>query len=117
MKIFLDDRINPSDIFNRDLDFDYYQNDWTIVRTYDEFINIITNNDEITIISFDHDLTLNHYRNEVNINYESMDEKCGYHCLKYFLENKFNPNVKLKVHSFNPEGKKNMLRLIDEYKL
>lgn len=117
MKIFLDDRINPYDIFQRDMDFDYYNNDWTIVRTYDDFINLIENNDNINIISFDHDLTNDHYRQESNINYDNMTDKCGYHCLKYFLENKFNPNTKLKVHSFNPEGKKNMKNLIDEHKL
>ncbi len=116
MKIFLDDRINPYDIFQRDMDFDYYNNDWTIVRTYDDFINLIENNDNINIISFDHDLTNDHYRQESNINYDNMTDKCGYHCLKYFLENKFNPNTKLKIHSFNPEGKMNMKNLINEHK-
>lgn len=115
MKILLDDIRVPYDVFLNTLDFDYYKNDeWLIIRNYEDFASHIMENGIPEMISFDHDLTFDHYlsENQNNINYDNMKVKTGYHAAKWLIEYCKLNNVKLpsvvKVHSQNPEGKENI---------
>ena len=117
MKLFLDDRRIPNDVFLYTMDIDYSINkEWYIVKSYDEFVDYINNNTLPSLISFDHDLIFEHYfsENQTDINYESMEIKTGYHAAKWLIEyckeNGFTvPSV--KFHTMNMEGKKNMEKL------
>jgi uncharacterized protein YukJ len=117
-KLFLDDFRSPTDVFKSTIDFDYENNnDWLVVKSHDEFINFILNNDLPELISFDHDLDFNHYLQEhqMEIDYNVI-QKTGYHALKWLIA--FCEQIKLdlpkcKVHSQNVTGKKNMLDLIE----
>jgi hypothetical protein len=117
-KLFLDDFRSPTDVFKSTIDFDYENNnDWLVVKSHDEFINFILNNDLPELISFDHDLDFNHYLQEhqMEIDYNVI-QKTGYHALKWliaFCEQNKVDLPKCKVHSQNVTGKKNMLDLIE----
>lgn len=114
MKLFLDDTRNPYDVFMNTVDFDYYENQgWTIVRSHDEFVKFITDKGVPSLISFDHDLEFSHYltENQYNIDYDKMSVKTGYHSAKWLIEYCNVRGIdlpKTKVHSQNPEGKKNI---------
>lgn len=121
-KIFLDDYRRPSDIFNLSIDFDYQDdNTWLIIKSYDEFITHVINNDLPELISFDHDLSQEHYlpEHQTNINYKDI-QKTGYHALKWLIDYCKQKNFSIpicKVHSQNNIGKRNMLNLIEESRL
>jgi hypothetical protein len=119
-KVFLDDYRKPSDVFYLSVDFDYQEdNGWLIIKSYDEFIKYIINNDLPELISFDHDLSQEHYlpEHQTNINYSGI-QKTGYHALKWLIdyceENKLSLPI-CKVHSQNIIGKNNILELIESY--
>ena len=85
-RIYLDDVRTPVDIDN-----------WTVVRSYDEFVNKVEEIglSNIKMISLDHDLgdtAMNEYFNNVSPNYKldynNIQEKTGYDCAKW-LVNKF----------------------------
>jgi len=117
MKLFLDDNRQPYDVFKNTID-PIYENDneWTIVKNYEEFVNTILESGLPEVISFDHDLSQNHYlpENQTNINYDTIKDRTGYdaglwligYCRMNSLE-----LPKIKVHSTNVEGKKNIERL------
>jgi hypothetical protein len=118
-KVFLDDYRKPSDIFYLSVDFNYQENnDWLIIKSYDEFILYINESGLPDLISFDHDLSQDHYlpENQHEIKYDSI-EKTGYHALKWLItyceQNKLSLPV-CKVHSQNIIGKNNMLELIEQ---
>lgn len=117
MKILLDDIRTPYDVFKNTVDFEYYKNeDWVIIKTYEDFVIHIEEHGIPDIVSFDHDLTYEHYlsENQKNIDYDAMKVKTGYHAATWLIEYCKNKNLKLpkvKVHSQNPEGKKNILGL------
>lgn len=88
-KIYLDDVRTPLD------------NEWVVVRNYDQFVEAIKeigiNN--ISILSLDHDLgdtAMEEYFNNVQpnykIDYNNITEKTGYDCIKwiidYYIENR-----------------------------
>ena len=129
-RIYLDDVRTP------------LSNDWIVVRSYDEFVNKVTEIGlgEIETISFDHDLgdtAMNEYFTNVSPNYKldynNIAEKTGYDCTKwivdYFYE--MNPdrvemsrskkgNTKIKfplvvVHSANPIGSANIMGYINNF--
>lgn len=101
MKIYLDDIRNPVQSYP---DSD---NNWVIVRNYDEFVNHVTNNGLPEFVSFDHDLGL-----DANV------EKTGYDCVKwlvnYCIDNN-KPFPDYKVHSMNPIGKENIEKYITNF--
>jgi len=112
MKLFLDDIRNPKDgiglvpsIMNKF----YFENDWNVVRSYDEFIDFIKTNGVPKFISFDHDLSDEHYNN--NILSDSYVEKTGFECAKWLVDFCLDNTKQLPefmVHSANPVGKKNI---------
>lgn len=121
MKIYLDDVRTPID------------KDWTIVRNYRQFIDLIDHciYEDIVIdtISFDHDLgeehMLDYYTNQYNgidkIEYESFTEPTGLDCAKYLINKLINGYeyicpLHLYVHSANPVGSKNILLTLIDYR-
>lgn len=125
MKIYLDDVRTPLD------------NTWFVVRSYDEFVNLIggLNYGEINVISFDHDLgdtAMKEYFGNVihnyTIDYDNITEKTGYDCIKWFVDEFYRrephriemshkdkkaqpalPLPEFRVHSANPIGGANIL--------
>ena len=114
MKLFLDDNRTPYDVFRNTIDPDYeYDNQWVIAKNYEEFVEIILESGLPKIISFDHDLSQNHYlpENQNNINYDNLKDKTGYDAALWLIGYCQLNNLKLpkvKVHSANIEGKKNI---------
>ncbi len=121
MKIFLDDLRTPQQV--------YGENNWTVVRSYNEFKELIDSCFDIglpiSVISFDHDLADEHYKDLFDsykdmrdLNYDGYKEKTGLDALKYFLNKagKFSNSVyTIKIHSMNPVGKENMYKYIDSF--
>lgn len=114
-KIYLDDVRTP------------INNDWVVVRSYDEFVNTISEIglDNIDLISLDHDLgdTAMHewYTNVVNnytINYDNIKEKTGMDCAKWLVEQWLDGKkvCTVKVHSANAVGSANIMGYINNYK-
>ena len=114
-RIYLDDIRTPID------------KNWTVVRSYDEFIQKINTIglENIELISLDHDLGDSamrewHYGVVKNytINYDNITEKTGMDCTKW-LVNKWldgKPVCKVMVHSANAVGSANMMGYINNYK-
>jgi hypothetical protein len=122
-RLFLDDVRNPKDCVSY-MRNKVYNEDWDIVRTYDEFINYITENGVPDEISFDHDLADEHYDPSMyksseayGKKYDSFKEKTGYDCAKwlrnYCVENGIPYPIYL-VHSMNPVGRENILSVFQK---
>jgi hypothetical protein len=115
-KLFLDDIRNPKDCANglvpSHLNKFYWENDWFIVRSHNDFVDWITNNGLPNFISFDHDLADVHYTMDFSKDSGNQGtEKTGLDSAKwlgdYCLDNKLKlPNF--VVHSQNPIGKTNI---------
>jgi len=90
--------------------------DWVIVRSYDEFVNCITENGLPFMISFDHDLSIDHYIPEIDPT--TYTEKTGYDCAKwlinYCMDNK-QSLPSFMVHSMNPVGAHNIRSLLNKF--
>lgn len=111
--LFLDDVRDPNDVTWVKLP----PYEWTVVRNYNEFCDVIYNKGIPEFVCYDHDLAQSHY-SDMNhggdIDYDSSKEKTGYDCAKFLA----NECAKLKidhppyvVHSLNPIGAEN----IDNY--
>jgi len=119
--LFLDDVRFPQDAFNYTKDNRYLKLDWIIVRSYDEFIDVVNNKGLPKIVSCDHDLADEHYDRDDDgvIDYFSYNEKTGYDCAKwicnYCIENKKKlPEV--LIHSWNNVGAENIINYISNFK-
>jgi hypothetical protein len=118
MKLFLDDNRKPYDVFKNTIDPIYENNnEWTIVKNYEEFVDMILWSGLPEIISFDHDLSQNHYlpENQSNIDYKTIKDRTGYDAALWLVGYCRMNNVELptiKVHSANPEGKKNIEKVL-----
>jgi len=113
--IYLDDLRTPID------------QEWIVVRNYDEFVDTINEIglENIGLISLDHDLGdsamkewhTNVYHN-YTLDYDNITEKTGMDCTKWlvdqWLEGK--PVVTVKVHSANAVGSANMMGYVNNYK-
>jgi hypothetical protein len=100
MKLFVDDERNPPD------------ETWDVARNYSEALDKLTNN-KYDVLSLDHDIA-------------SFDpdgrEKTGYDITLWLVDKHhsnryFHVPSKIKVHSANPVGKKNMESVIRRYLL
>lgn len=94
---------------------------WEIVRSYDEFVNVVTKYGVPELVSFDHDLGTEHYNNDQTnvIDYLSFEEKTGYDCAKWLCNYCQENNIKFPkyyVHSMNPVGTQNIKSYILNYK-
>lgn len=105
------------------------EGDWDVVRSYDEFVHYIENNDMPKLISFDHDLADFHYDNKVeeyeNLNDEEKlamfgdNEKTGLDCAKWLVDYCLDNDEELPhfmVHSANPTGKRNIETFLNNAK-
>ena len=114
-KIYLDDVRTPVD------------KDWTVVRSYDEFISTVMyiGLENIELISLDHDLgdsamsewlygTTKNYQ----INYDNITEKTGYDCAKWLVNQWLDgkPVVDVYTHSANAIGSANIMGYINNYR-
>lgn len=122
MRLYLDDERQPQDSFSFWGKSAYLENDeWTIVRNYNQFLNFITNNELPDLISFDHDLADEHYQYAIEsyIPYSKLTERTGYHCLLWLLFYCDSEKLDLPeiwIHTMNREGENNMQNLLDAYK-
>lgn len=100
---------------------------WTILRSYKEFVDWITQNGIPDEISFDHDLGMEHikyyfnnggHENPPDPLKANFKEKTGYDAAKwlcqYCWENGL-PLPKWDIHSANPVGRDNIKQLLDNY--
>ncbi len=94
------------DDFRQPIDSSYYLNNpiygnlkWEVVRSYDEFVKIITEKGIPDIVSFDHDLADEHYKWFIN----------------YCIDNQKEVPEKIFIHSMNPAGSANIKSLFDTY--
>jgi hypothetical protein len=130
--LFLDDIFTPTQIAELPnisvKDKTRYRTyNWKIIKTYEDFIKIITENGLPDIVSFDHDLHEEHWEfifndenwdkidSEINIDYDIFSTKTGYHAAEWLIEfcslNSLNIPICL-VHSQNPIGRKNINNLL-----
>jgi hypothetical protein len=131
-KLFLDDIRIPKDAINlipTDFNKLYWEDDWDIVRNYDEFVQYIEVNGVPEFVSFDHDLADFHYdfkpedyenmsEDEMIMKFGSM-EKTGLDCAKFLVEYCADENIALPdylVHSANPAGKENIEKFLENAK-
>ena len=115
IKIYLDDVRTPLD------------QSWTIVRNYDEFVDLIESIDWGTIdcISLDHDLgdtAMREYFNNVSpnyeLNYQNIKEKTGLDCAKWLIERCLEFDLEMPLvytHSANPIGSANIMGYINNF--
>ncbi len=97
-----------------------YLEEWIIAKNYDEFVSIINKNGMPEVISFDHDLADEHY---INGDLDLLDraeftEKTGYDCAKWLIDYCIDNQKELPeiiVHSMNPVGTENILKLFANY--
>ena len=121
--LFLDDERMPKNVTWVQLPLV----EWTIVRSYDQFIKIIKDKGLPEFIAFDHDLADEHYVHSINanngntsgINYDQLREKTGYECAKWLVEycREKDLNIpKYVVHSMSIVGKRNIIAYLENYK-
>lgn len=103
-------------------------NEWTWVKSYDEFVKYISEKGIPDMIAFDHDLGGNSYTlyhkhkgyKSGNIDYDEYDEKTGYHCMKWLIDHCLDNNIVLKCeiysHSMNDVGRSNILNIAQNFK-
>lgn len=119
--LFLDDIRKPQDAYVYTKQPMFIEQQWDVVRNYNEFVNYIETNGLPDFISFDHDLADSHYTPEhLWDDYEKSKEwqdqqvhieKTGYECAKWLTEYCLTNNVKCPnwyCHSMNPVGKDNI---------
>lgn len=127
--IFLDDIRFPKDAFlQKELAYltEYSkipENEWVIVRNYEDFVKTIEERGVPNACSLDNDLCLEHMRYYVNFlktpgyyEWENFQTKCGIHCAKY-LKDKLtaDSDIKVYVHSANEEGRRIIREIMSPY--
>ena len=121
--IFLDDIRTPSQCYHYTGNGVYLMDDWVVVRSYEDFVKMVTDNGVPTVISFDHDLADFHYKVQNDLSpeyYDSCVEKTGYHCAQWLLNFCLDYNYQIPtvvyIHSMNTIGSKNIASLFNTYK-
>jgi hypothetical protein len=123
-KLFLDDIRIPKDCANglvpSHLNKFYWENEWNIVRSHNEFVDWINKNGLPDFISFDHDLADVHYTMDFSKHFHNQGtEKTGYDSAKWLGDYCIDSKCKLPnfvVHSQNPVGKANIQGYLDNVK-
>ena len=116
--LFLDDIRVPTDVTWADVPIDQH---YSVVRNYNEFVDLITLRGLPKYVCYDHDLASEQYGHGLNndeIPYDSYKEKTGYDCAKWLVAYCADKNIKhppYVVHSMNPVGKKNIEAYINSY--
>jgi len=121
--LFLDDVRLPNQVTWVDLPPNQH---YTLVRNYQEFVDLITLRGLPKFVTYDHDLSMEHYENYHTVNqqgglvidYNKFGEKTGYDCAKWLVEYCMKKGVKhppYQVHSMNPIGKQNIISYVESY--
>ena len=116
--LFLDDIRIPTNVTWVDIPKDQH---YSLVRNYQEFVDLITLRGLPKFVCYDHDLSDCHYGDRLNdrgINYDSYTEKTGYDCAKWLVDYCMKNGVKhppYVVHSMNPVGKQNIISYVESY--
>jgi hypothetical protein len=119
--LFLDDIRQISDVRKYCVLPNINDKEWIIVRSYKEFVDIITLRGVPQFVSLDHDLADIHYGHGLNndaIPYDSYEEKTGYDAAKWLVNYCMERGIKHPpyiVHSMNPIGKLNIESYINSY--
>lgn len=126
--LFLDDErypVNSINYLRRINGFGelYLLEDWTIVRTLEEFQEVIQNQGLPKRISFDHDLGEEIHPSVFHLKRKQRSYRVlrpsGYDCSKwltsYCMDNGIELSSEIKVHSANPVGAKNILGWFESY--
>jgi hypothetical protein len=115
IQLYLDDIRTPNN------------DDWSVVRNYDELVSHIRLNglDKYEVISLDHDLgdtAQKEYFNNVSPNYQldynNILEKTGLDCAKWLVAESMNSKIPLPqiyTHSANPIGSANIMGYVNNY--
>jgi hypothetical protein len=115
IQLYLDDIRTPNN------------DDWCVVRNYDELVSHIRLNglDKYEVISLDHDLgdtAQEEYYNNVSPNYQldynNILEKTGLDCAKWLVAESMNSKIPLPqiyTHSANPIGSANIMGYVNNY--
>ena len=116
--IFLDDVRHPNNVTWVDLPENQH---YSVVRNYNEFVDLITLRGLPKFVTYDHDLADSHYGDGLHgddINYNKYNEKTGYDCAKWLVNECMKKGVKhppYQVHSMNPVGKQNIISYVESY--
>lgn len=127
-KLFLDDIRNPIDCIGYmhqrigPRNPIYLEQDWVVVRNYDDFVKVIKERGLPQFVSFDHDLgedLAGYYVDHGLFSKRAARRmkrniKSGYDCAKWLVEECMK-ELKLPeyaVHSMNPAGTENILSLL-----
>jgi len=116
--LFLDDVRLPNHVTWVDLPPNQH---YSLVRNYQEFVDLITLRGIPKFVTYDHDLSDDHYGHGLrgdNIPYDQYAEKTGYDCAKWLVDYCMKKGVKhppYQVHSMNPIGKKNIISYVESY--
>jgi hypothetical protein len=116
--LFLDDLRIPTDVTWVDVPVDQH---YSVVRSYKEFVDLITLRGVPKYVCYDHDLADCHYGDGLNndqIDYNKYQEKTGYDCAKWLVNYCMERGIKHPpyiVHSMNPIGKLNIESYINSY--
>jgi hypothetical protein len=118
--LFLDDKRNPSDIWNHIKSPEYAVYNWVIVKDYNSFVQTIQDNGIPVRISFDHNLSDEHIirQNKTKINYSSYKDKTGYDCAVWLIEYCLDYEISLpkyKIHAEEGLGKQNIENLLESF--
>jgi len=122
-RIYLDDIRTPKSPNNEWIDG---IEEWTVVRSYDEFVQKVNSVglENIELISLDHDLGdsamqewLYGVVKNYTINYDNINEKTGYDCAKWLVNQWMDgkPIVRVVTHSANAIGSANIMGYINNY--
>lgn len=115
LSLYLDDVRTPVD------------DNWIVVRNYDEFVAQIKLHrlDNFDVISLDHDLgegaMVEYYTNVKNnymLDYNNIQERTGMDCCRFLVSESMNERIPLPqiyIHSANPIGSANMMGYINNY--
>jgi len=115
LRLYLDDIRTPVD------------DDWIVVRNYNEFVAQLKLNGlgNFEVISLDHDLgegaMVEYYTNVKNnymLDYNNIEERTGMDCCRYLVSESMNEKIPLPqvyIHSANPIGSANMMGYINNY--
>ncbi len=115
--IFLDDVRHPNQVTWVQLP----QKPYSLVRSYKEFVELITLRGLPEFVAYDHDLSDSHYGHGLNgdaIPYDQYTEKTGYDCAKWLVSyciEKGKKHPPYVVHSMNPVGKSNIISYVESY--
>ncbi len=103
--LFLDDLRIPTDVTWANIPVDQH---YSLVRSYKEFVDLITLRGVPMYVCYDHDLS----------DFNNTEEKTGYDCAKWLVAYCVEKNIKHPsyiVHSMNPIGKQNIESYINSY--